>query len=189
MSVAHYQFEAIHPFTDGNGRSGRVLNSLYLVEQRLLPMPILYLSRYIIAHKSDYYHLLLEITRKNDQSRWESWLLFMLRSVEETATWTAAKISAIRDLSEEAVRLVRETLPKIYSRELIDVIFEQPYCRISNVVEADIAGRQAASRYLKALVSINMLREQTFGREKLFVNIKLLDLLIHDEDGGDSQSP
>jgi Fic family protein len=189
MSVAHYQFEAIHPFTDGNGRSGRVLNSLYLVEQRLLPMPILYLSRYIIAHKSDYYHLLLEITRKNDQSRWESWLLFMLRSVEETATWTAAKISAIRDLSEEAVRLVRETLPKIYSRELIDVIFEQPYCRISNVVEADIAGRQAASRYLKALVSINMLREQTFGREKLFVNIKLLDLLTHDEDGGDSQSP
>jgi hypothetical protein len=84
---------------------------------------------------------------------------------------------------------VRETLPKIYSRELIDVIFEQPYCRISNVVEADIAGRQAASRYLKALVSINMLREQTFGREKLFVNIKLLDLLTHDEDGGDSQSP
>jgi Fic family protein len=189
MSVAHYQFEAIHPFTDGNGRSGRVLNSLYLVEQELLPMPILYLSRYIIAHKSDYYRLLLEITRKNDQSGWEPWLLFMLRGVEETATWTAAKISAIRDLSEEAVRLVRETLPKIYSRELIDVIFEQPYCRISNIVEADIAGRQAASRYLKALVSIKMLREQTFGREKLFVNVKLLDLLTHDEDGSDSQSP
>ncbi len=188
MSVAHYQFEAIHPFTDGNGRSGRILNSLYLVEQELLPMPILYLSRYITAHKSDYYRLLLEITRKNDQSGWEPWLLFMLRGVEETATWTAAKISAIRDLSEEAVRLVRETLPKIYSRELIDVIFEQPYCRISNVVEADIAGRQAASRYLKALVSIKMLREQTFGREKLFVNVKLLDLLTHDEDGNDSQS-
>ena len=181
MSVAHYQFEAIHPFTDGNGRSGRVLNSLYLVEQGLLPMPILYLSRYIIAHKSDYYRLLLEITRKNDQSGWEPWLLFMLRGVEETATWTAAKISAIRDLAEEAVRLVRETLPKIYSRELIDVIFEQPYCRISNIVEADIAGRQAASRYLKALVSIKLLREQTFGREKLFVNVKLLDLLTRDE--------
>jgi len=186
MSAAHYQFEAIHPFTDGNGRSGRVLNSLYLVEQGLLPMPILYLSRYIIAHKSDYYRLLLEITRKNDQSGWEPWLLFMLRGVEETATWTAAKISAIRDLAEEAVRLVRETLPKIYSRELIDVVFEQPYCRISNVVGANIAGRQAASRYLKALVSIEMLREQTFGREKLFVNVKLLDLLTHDEDGSDS---
>jgi Fic family protein len=186
MSVAHYQFETIHPFTDGNGRSGRVLNSLYLVEQGLLPMPILYLSRYIIAHKSDYYRLLLGITRKNDQSGWEPWLLFMLRGVEETATWTAAKISAIRDLAEEAVRLVREALPKIYSRELIDVVFEQPYCRISNVVGADIAGRQAASRYLKALVSIKMLREQTFGREKLFVNVKLLNLLTHDEDGSDS---
>jgi Fic family protein len=149
-------------------------------------MPILYLSRYIIAHKSDYYRLLLEITRKNDQSGWEPWLLFMLRGVEETATWTAAKISAIRDLAEEAVRLVREALPKIYSRELIDVVFEQPYCRISNVVGADIAGRQAASRYLKALVSIKMLREQTFGREKLFVNVKLLNLLTHDEDGSDS---
>ena len=186
MFVAHYQFETIHPFTDGNGRSGRVLNSLYLVEQGLLPMPILYLSRYIIDHKSDYYRLLMEITRKNDQSGWEPWLLFMLRGVEETATWTAAKISAIRDLAEEAVRLVRKALPKIYSRELIDVVFEQPYCRISNVVGANIAGRQAASRYLKALVSIKMLREQTFGREKLFVNVKLLNLLTHDEDGSDS---
>ena len=189
MSVAHYQFEAIHPFTDGNGRSGRVLNSLFLVEQGLLPMPILYLSRYIIAHKSDYYRMILDITRKNDQSGWEQWLLFMLHGVEETATWTAAKISAIRDLAEEAVRLVRETLPKIYSRELIDVVFEQPYCRISNVVEAEIAGRQAASRYLKALVSIELLREQAFGREKLFVNVKLLDLLTRDEDGVDSHSP
>ena len=186
MSVAHYQFEAIHPFTDGNGRSGRVLNSLYLVEQGLLPIPILYLSRYIIAHKSDYYRLLLDITRKNDQSRWEQWLLFMLRAVEETATWTAAKISSIRDLAEDAVGLVRETLPKIYSRELINVVFEQPYCRISNVVEAEIAGRQAASRYLKALVSINLLLEQAFGREKLFVNVKLLDLLTRDEDDVDS---
>lgn len=181
MSVAHYQFEAIHPFTDGNGRSGRVLNSLYLVEQGLLPIPILYLSRYVIAHKSDYYRLLLEITRKNDQDGWEEWLLFLLRGVEETAAWTAAKISAIRDLSEQAARTVRENLPKIYSRELIDVVFEQPYCRISNLVDAEIAGRQAASRYLKALVSIGILREQTSGREKLFVNTKLLDLLTRDE--------
>lgn len=187
MSVAHYQFEAIHPFTDGNGRSGRVLNSLYLVEQGLLPMPILYLSRYIITRKSDYYRLLLNITRKNDQDGWEQWLLFMLRGVEETATWTAAKISAIRNLTEEAARLVRETLPKIYSHELINIVFEQPYCRISNVVEAEIAGRQAASRYLKALVSIGMLREQAFGREKLFVNVKLLDLLTRDENGDASR--
>ena len=181
MSVAHYQFEAIHPFTDGNGRSGRILNSLFLVEQGLLPMPILYLSRYIIAHKSDYYALLLDITRKNDRAGWERWLLFMLRGVEEAADWTAARISAMRDLADDAAGLVREALPKIYSRELIDVVFEQPYCRITNVVEAGIAGRQAASRYLKALASIDLLREQAFGREKLFVNAKLVDLLTSDE--------
>jgi Fic family protein len=186
MSVAHYQFEAIHPFTDGNGRTGRVLNSLFLVEQGLLPMPILYLSRYIIAHKPDYYRLLLDITHRNDQSGWEHWLLFMLRGVEETATWTTAKIAAIRRLARETARLVRDSLPKIYSRELVDVVFEQPYCRISNVVEAEIAGRQAASRYLKALVSIGVLREQVFGREKLFVHAKLLDLLTRDEDEFDS---
>jgi Fic family protein len=101
MSVAHYQFEAIHPFTDGNGRTGRVLNSLFLVEQGLLPMPILYLSRYIIAHKADYYRLLLDITRSSDQSAWEPWLVFMLRGVEETATWTTTKIGAIRRLAKE----------------------------------------------------------------------------------------
>jgi len=186
MSVAHYQFEAIHPFTDGNGRTGRVLNSLFLVEQGLLPMPILYLSRYIIAHKPDYYRLLLDITHRNDQSGWEPWLLFMLRGIEETATWTTAKIAATRRLAKETAGLVRDNLPKIYSRELVDVVFEQPYCRISNVVEAEIAGRQAASRYLKALVSIGVLREQVFGREKLFVHAKLLDLLTRDEDEFDS---
>jgi Fic family protein len=186
MSVAHYQFEAIHPFTDGNGRTGRVLNSLFLVEQGLLPMPILYLSRYIIAHKPDYYRLLLGVTHRNDQSGWEPWLLFMLRGVEETAAWTTAKIAAIRGLAKETAELVRDALPKIYSRELVDVVFEQPYCRISNVVEAGIAGRQAASRYLKALVSIGVLREQAFGREKLFVHSKLFDLLTRDENDLDS---
>ena len=109
-----------------------------------------------------------------------------LRGVEETATWTTAKIAAIRRLAKETTGLVRDNLPKIYSHELVDVVFEQPYCRISNVVEAKIAGRQAASRYLKALVSIGVLREQVFGREKLFVHAKLLDLLTRDEDEFDS---
>ena len=181
MSVAHYQFEAIHPFTDGNGRTGRVLNSLFLVEQGLLPMPILYLSRFIIAHKTDYYDLLLGVTHRNDQDAWEHWLLFMLRGIEQTAAWTTAKIAAIRRLANETSQLVRDALPKIYSRELVDVVFEQPYCRIANVVAAGIAGRQAASRYLKALVSIGLLREQSVGREKLFVHPKLLDLLTRDD--------
>jgi cell filamentation protein, protein adenylyltransferase len=177
MAVAHYQFEAIHPFTDGNGRTGRVLNSLFLVEQGLLSLPILYLSRYIVANKADYYRLLLAVT---SDGAWEPWLLYMLRAVEDTATWTTRKIGAIRRLASDTADYVRRKLPKIYSRELVDVVFEQPYCRIANLVDANIAGRQAASRYLKALVSIGVLREQVFGKEKLFVHPKLMHLLTRD---------
>jgi cell filamentation protein, protein adenylyltransferase len=174
MAAGHYQFEAIHPFTDGNGRTGRVLNSLYLVELELLPQPILYLSRYILAHRSDYYTLLRAVTRS---SAWEPWLLFMLRGVRETATWTVAKIAAIRELAEETARHLRARVPAIYSRELVDLIFEQPYCRIGNLVAAGIVARQAASRYLKALAAAGVLEERAFGREKLFLHPRLLDLL------------
>ncbi len=177
MAAAHYQFEAIHPFTDGNGRTGRVLNSLFLVEQGLLPLPILYLSRYIIANKADYYRLLLAVTR---DGAWEPWLLYMLRAVEDTAAWTTAKIGAVRSLADETAGHVRAKLPKIYSHELVNVIFEQPYCRIANLVQAGIAERQAAARYLKALVSIGVLVEQAFGKEKLFVHPKLMNLLTRD---------
>ena len=177
MAVAHYQFEAIHPFTDGNGRTGRVLNSLFLVEKDLLTLPILYLSRYIIAHKADYYRLLLGVTRKD---AWEEWLIYILKGVEETATWTTAKIGAVRKLSTDTTDYVRRKLPKIYSRELVDVIFEQPYCRIANLVEARIAGRQAASRYLKALAAAGVLEERAVGKEKLFVHPKLMSLLTRD---------
>jgi Fic family protein len=123
MAAAHYQFEAIHPFADGNGRTGRVLNSLFLVEQGLLPLPILYLSRFIIAHKADYYSLLLGVT---SDAAWQPWILFMLRGIEETASWTTAKIDSIRRLMAAAVEHVRNTTPKIYSRELVDLVFEQP---------------------------------------------------------------
>ncbi|MDO7928864.1 Fic family protein [Pseudomonas sp. KFB-139] len=177
MAVGHYQFEAIHPFTDGNGRTGRVLNTLYLIQEGLLNLPILYLSRYIIMHRADYYRLLLEVTR---EQAWEPWLLFMLRAVEETARWTTAKIAAIRSLSEHTTHFVREQLPKTYSRELVDVIFEQPYCRIGNVVEKQIVQRQAASRQLKELVMIGVLREVQIGKEKLFIHPKLMQLLIRD---------
>src|ERR1700678_2680472 len=170
MAAAHYQFEAIHPFTDGNGRTGRVLNSLFLVEQGLLPLPILYLSRFIIANKADSYRLLLAVTR---EGAWEPWLLYMLRAVEDTAVWTVAKIAAIRALAAHTAHHVRRLLPKIYSRELVDIVFEQPYCRIANLVEAGIAERQAAARYLKALASIGVLREQTVGRERLLAPPKV----------------
>jgi len=177
MAVMHYQFEAIHPFTDGNGRTGRVLNILYLVQEGLLNLPILYLSRYIIANKSSYYGNLLAVTR---EQAWEEWLLFMLDAVESTAKWTTEKIISIRTLADQTAEYVRAELPKIYSRELIDTIFEQPYCRISNLVDAEIAKRQTASEYLKKLAQIGVLEELSVGRERLFVHPKLIRLLTSD---------
>lgn len=177
MAVAHYQFEAIHPFTDGNGRTGRVINILYLIQQDLLQLPILYLSRYIIQDKSDYYRLLLAVTKDHD---WESWVLYMLKAVEETSRWTTEKIAAIRSLAEHTTAHMRTVLPKIYSRELVDVIFEQPYCRISDLVRKGVAKRQSASRYLKELTEKNILREMTVGKEKLFIHPKLMQLLSQD---------
>lgn len=178
MAVGHYQFEAIHPFTDGNGRTGRVLNSLYLIQEDLLTLPILYLSRYIIKNKADYYRLLLDVTRDN---AWEPWIIYFLRGVEETARWTTTKISAIRALSALAITYVKQAAPKVYSRELVDLIFDLPYCRIQNVVDKGIGGRQAASRHLKQLVNIGVLQEMTLGREKLFIHPKLVHLLIRDD--------
>jgi cell filamentation protein, protein adenylyltransferase len=177
MAVGHYQFEAIHPFSDGNGRTGRVLNSLFLIEEGLLTLPILYLSRYIISNKADYYRFLLDVTRAQ---AWEPWILYVLKGVEETATWTTQKIASIRALQAMTVDHVRKAVPKIYSRELVDLIFELPYCRIQNVVEKEIAGRQAASRYLKQLGEIGVLREVAVGREKLFIHPKLVQLLTRD---------
>lgn len=177
MAIGHYQFEAIHPFTDGNGRTGRILNILYLIQEGLLGLPILYLSRFIIARKDDYYTRLLDVTRKEE---WEAWILFMLQAVEETAHWTTAKIAAMRTLAEHTTAYVRECLPKIYSRELVDIIFEQPYSRIANLVEKDIAQRQAASRYLKDLVAVGVLKEIQVGKEKLFIHPKLMQLLTRD---------
>lgn len=173
MAVGHYQFEAIHPFLDGNGRTGRILNSLYLIEQGLLSLPILYLSHYIITHKADYYRLLLAVTR---EQAWEAWLLYMLQGVQETAQWTTAKIAAIRLLEQETVRQVQQKLPKIYSRELVEIIFTQPYCRIGNLVDAGIAHRQSASKYLKALASIGVLQERQIGKEKIFIHPRLIDI-------------
>ena len=178
MAVGHYQFEAIHPFTDGNGRTGRVLNSLFLIEEGLLTLPILYLSRHIINHKADYYRLLLRVTREQD---WEPWLLYILKGVEETASWTTAKIAAIRALSELTAEYVRARLPKMYSHELVSLLFELPYCRIASLTEKGIAKRQTASVYLKQLADIGVLREQAAGKEKLFIHPKLMQLLTRDD--------
>lgn len=178
MAVAHYQIEAIHPFTDGNGRTGRVLNSLFLISENLLTLPVLYLSRYIIQNKDDYYNLLLNVTRSQD---WEPWILYLLRGVGETAAWTTAKIEAIQELSIHTLTYVRQAAPKSYSRELVDLIFEKPYCRIQDVTEATgVAARQTASRHLKQLAAVGVLEEMAVGREKLFIHPKLMTLLTRE---------
>jgi len=174
MAVQHYQFEAIHPFADGNGRSGRVLNILFLVQAGLLDIPVLYLSHYIIEHRRDYYRLLLAVTT---DGAWEAWILYMLAAVEQTARWTTARIGAIRALLDATAETVRTRAPKIYTRELVELIFVQPYCRISDVVGAGLARRQSASSYLKALVDIGVLKDVRAGREKLFINPGLLRIL------------
>lgn len=174
MAVAHYQFEAIHPFTDGNGRTGRILNLLLLVEKGLLATPILYLSRHIIANRKTYYDLLLGVTTKGE---WEAWILFMLQAVEMTARSTVRKIEAIKKLIEKTAQTIKTNEPRVYSRELVELIFVQPYCRIGNVVEAKLARRQTASEHLKALSGIGVLEERKVGREKLFVNPAFMRLL------------
>jgi Fic family protein len=177
-AVQHYQFEAIHPFADGNGRTGRILNILYLVQQGLLDTPILYLSRYIIRNKADYYRLLLEVTTEH---AWAPWITFMLDSIENTCNWTTEKIKAIRDLMRHTGEFIHRRAPKIYAWELVELLFKQPYCRIANVVDAGLAKRQTASVYLKALTDIGVLREISTGRESLFVHPKYIELLTGDE--------
>jgi Fic family protein len=178
LAVAHYQFEAIHPFIDGNGRTGRVLNSLFMIQENLLTLPILYLSRYLIRNKGDYYRLLLEVT---SAANWEPWVLYILKGIEETANWTINKIAAIRFLLDHTIVFVRDASPKLYHRDLIQLIFEKPYCRIGDVIERDIAGRQTASRYLKELTRIGVLREERGGREKIFIHMKFVDLLLRED--------
>jgi len=183
MAVMHYQFEAIHPFTDGNGRTGRVLNSLFLIEQDLLTLPILYLSRFIIRNRDEYYRLLLAVTR---EQAWEPWVLYILKGVEETAVWTGNKIHAMKDLMRITTKYCKESLQKkTYSKELVEVLFEQPYCRIQNLVEAGVAKRQTASVYLKELVSIGVLQERVEGRENLYLHSKLLGLLTQESNDFD----
>jgi Fic family protein len=178
MAVQHYQFEAIHPFSDGNGRTGRILNILFLVEHDLLASPILYLSRYIIQYKAAYYRLLRNVTHDQD---WSAWIKFILQGVEETCIWTTDKIKAIRELMEHTAQFTQSNLAKIYTWELVEVLFKQPYCRIGNLVDAGIAKRQTASVYLKQLCDIGILKEVKSGRENIFVHPKYIELLTGEE--------
>ena len=178
LAVQHYQFEAIHPFADGNGRTGRILNILFLVEHGLLDTPILYLSRFIISNKAAYYRLLQNVTR--DQG-WTPWVKFILEGVEETCVWTTDKIKAIRELMEHTAEFVQYQMPKTYTWELVELLFKQPYCRIGNLVDAGIAKRQTASVYLKQLCDAGILKEIKSGRENIFVHPKYIELLTGEE--------
>lgn len=174
MAVAHYQFEAIHPFVDGNGRTGRILNLLHLVHTELLKAPILYHSGEIVRRKTEYYERLLGVSK---DEAWEPWVLFMLEIVEASAKTTVDKIAKIRALRQKTKETIRSQVPKIYSAELLDVLFNQPYCRIGNLVDAQIAKRQTSSSYLKKLEEIGVLRSEKSGRDQLYVNDAFLDLL------------
>jgi Fic family protein len=174
MAVIHYQFEAIHPFSDGNGRVGRILNILFLIQQGLLNLPILYLSRYIIGNKKDYYQGLLNVTSQN---AWESWIIFILRGITETALQTEQCIHKIQFLMQKTIKLIKSELPKIYSKELVEVIFRQPYCKIRFLEEENIARRQTASLYLKELERIGILKGVKIGKEIYYIHKALYTIL------------
>jgi Fic family protein len=178
MAVAHYQFEAIHPFHDGNGRTGRVINILMLIQAGLLDEPILYLSRAIIARKNDYYRLLRDVTAED---AWIDWILYMLDIVRESATSTIRKIAAIRSCQEDIAERARAATPGGRDAQFLAVLFEQPYCRIHLVAERCDVSRQTASTWLHALVGAGLLADIKVGRERLFVNHEFLDVLTRSE--------
>ncbi|MDF1758586.1 MAG: Fic family protein [Legionellaceae bacterium] len=175
MALIHHQFETIHPFYDGNGRTGRILNILYLVKQDLLDTPILYLSRYINQNKQEYYSLLQKVRDEND---WESWLIFILKAVESTAKQTTLLISEIKSLMQNYKTEMKEKLPKIYSHELLNNLFKHPYTKIEFVVKDTGKSRQTVSKYLDELVGINLLSKHKIAKDNLYLNDNLYSLLM-----------
>jgi len=174
MAVLHHQFETIHPFYDGNGRTGRILNILYLVQQGLLDLPILYLSRYIIRTKGNYYH---ELQAVRDTGNWKPWLLYMLKGIEETAIETIILIDGMRRLMLDYKRQMRDELPKIYSQDLLNNLFRHPYTKIEFVMVELGVQRITATKYLNALVGINLLEKLKVGKSNYYMNMPLFNLL------------
>lgn len=174
MAVLHYQFETIHPFYDGNGRTGRIVNILYLILKGYLDIPILYLSSYIIKNKTLYYELLLSVTK---DSNWEDWILYILTGIEQTAKETIVKIKRIRELLDRTIEAVKEKAPKIYSKELVEILFVNPYCKVEFITASLNVERKAASRYLHQLEEIGILKSYKVGKENIFINVELIQLL------------
>lgn len=174
LAALHYQFEAIHPFVDGNGRTGRIINILFLVEKGLLDTPILFLSHYILRTKSAYYAGLRSVT---EQNTWVDWVLYMLEAIETTATETLQRVNNIVAEMEKAKTVVQTEAPKIYSKDLIETIFEHPYCKARFLEEAGLAKRQTAASYLKTLEKLGLLSSVKMGREQYYINKELVKVL------------
>jgi Fic family protein len=175
MAIIHHQFESIHPFYDGNGRTGRIINMLYMVVKDLLDLPVLYLSRYLIQTKSDYYRQLQNV---RDTGDWEPWLLYMLEGVSQTAQQTIALIGQIRELMQHTKHRMRDECPKIYRQELLNNLFNHPYTKIEFVMEDLAVSRITATKYLDELVSIGLLDKIKVGRSNYYINSALMALFL-----------
>lgn len=176
MAIIHHQFESIHPFSDGNGRTGRIINILYLVQQELLDLPVLYLSRYVIKNKAKYYELFQKV---RDEHAWEEWILFMLKGVEVTAIETISLVEGVKKLMAEFKTDIRGNLNKIYSQDLLNNLFRHPYTKISFLMEELNVSRLTATSYLKQLESRGLVVKFKFWRENFYLNEKLFNLLIN----------
>jgi Fic family protein len=176
MAIIHHQFESIHPFYDGNGRTGRIINILYLVKQGLLDVPVLYLSRYINQNKADYYRLLQDVRTHN---AWQEWLFFMLDGIEQTSRQTTLMILGIKKLMQEHKNIIREKLPKIYSQDLINNLFRHPYTKIEFVVDELQVHRNTATKYLNELVNIGVLTRHKLSKDNFYLNDALFQLLLN----------
>jgi len=174
MAIIHHQFESIHPFYDGNGRTGRIINILYLILKELLDIPILYLSSYIIRHKADYYRLLQEVRAKGN---WEEWILYMLDGVEQTSFATTELVNDIYMLMGETKEKIKDELPKIYSKDLVEILFMHPYTKIEFLVNGLDITRKTASKYLNELEGIGILKNIQIKNSKFFINEELFDML------------
>ena len=174
LAVTHYQFEAIHPFYDGNGRTGRILNILYLLKEGLLDSPILYLSSYIIRNKKEYYEFLNKVTKDND---WESWIIYMLKAIEFTSKETLTTAKEIKNLIDTTIDFLKEKEPKIYNKELIEFIFKEVYLKANQLVDNGLCSRKTVVKYLKALEEIGVLQSEKVGREDIYIIAALNNLL------------
>ena len=174
MAIAHHQFETIHPFYDGNGRTGRIINILYLVRHGLLDLPILYMSRYIIQNKADYYRLLQQL---RVDGNWEPWVLYMLEAVARTAQQTIGQIKAIKVLMQRYKQRLRTEQPKLYSQDLLNNLFRHPYTKIDLMMRDMGVTRITATRYLNLLVEMELLELVKVGRTNFYLNGPLFDLL------------